>query len=89
MLCVHERHTLSDERGDPTRRVLVTPVAVGARVAPPVELALLGQREGMVTSSSHSNEASPHLRQGLDLPGQHLALLHRAVAEVAIRAVTK
>jgi len=78
--CVHKPHTLSEERDHRTRHALPTPVAVGARIAPPVELALLGQREGVVMASSHGDNPPPCLRLGFNPPRQDLAL-QRAMAE--------
>jgi len=79
---------LADERGHPLRRALRTPVAVGISVAPPVELALLGQSKGVAIAGSHGYEPPLRLRQDFDTPGQHLAL-QRAVAEPAFPAEPK
>ena len=77
-----------DQRGQLKRSGFVPVVAGVFRIAPPVELALLGQREGVTFACSNGDKPAPRLRQGFDSPGQHLGL-QRAVAKCAIPAVPK
>jgi len=63
-------------------------VAVGALVAPPVNVSLLGQREKVTVAGGHGNEPPSQFRQGFDPPGQHLAR-GRAVAELAVPVAPK
>jgi len=86
--CAHQPHALADERGHQMWNGLIPPVAIGATVAPPVELALLGQREGMTAACSNGDKPAPSLRQGFDPPGQHLGF-QRAVPQHATLAVTE
>ena len=81
--------TLAYERIHLTRsgRVAVQPPkAVGKLTAPPVELAIVSQREGVVAAGGHGNEPALSLSQAIDPPGQHLGL-QRAVAERTTPAV--